>query len=182
MTESSQPSLYVPFETHHRVVYQDPREESVNAQDYARGLAAYLVSQHPQLNIKIVESNGIKCNNVADIHRQLAEMSKNWNLDEDTAAEFPSLVGLAEQGLEPDADSRALSEQLQLAYAYAQHTDVLILVEPLQAVDPQTQSIIFTQLEKRVKKHPVLAQKSKIFIVSETDEVSRRIQRDRSAA
>ncbi len=181
MTELSQPSLYAPFETHHRVVYQDPREEGVDAKEYARGLAAYLHSQHSQLKIRIVENSGIICNTPDDIHRQLAEMSKNWNFDEDAAAEFPRLVGIAEQELDSGVNMQGLCEQLQLAHAYAQHTDVLIVVAPLQSVDSETQSIIFTQLEKRVKKHPVLAQKSKIFIVSETDEVSRRIQRDRSA-
>ncbi|WP_205013248.1 hypothetical protein, partial [Pseudomonas shirazica] len=77
-------------------------------------------SQHSQLKIRIVENSGIICNTPDDIHRQLAEMSKNWNFDEDAAAEFPRLVGIAEQELDSGVNMQGLCEQLQLAHAYAQ--------------------------------------------------------------
>ncbi len=183
MSATSHTPRYEPFDTHHRVVYQDPREEKVDASDYARGLAAYLKDANPQLKIAIVERLEDGELSLVDIHNRLQEFCLNWDLDKDAAAELAHLVGLGGEGKGADAasSSQALAQQLQVAQAYARHTDVLILVEPLATVDEKTQAFIFSQLEKRVKKHPMLAEKSKIFIVSTTDEVNRRIVRDRAA-
>ncbi|MFW0169233.1 ABC transporter transmembrane domain-containing protein [Rothia sp. P4278] len=67
-------------------------------------------------------------------------------------------------------------QRLALARALAQRADTLVLTEPLNSVDEPSQKFILNQLEERAGQPGVLAHIERIYIVSTTMEVERRLK------
>ncbi|MBM7050623.1 hypothetical protein [Rothia sp. ZJ1223] len=170
-----------PFQTHHRVVYQNPADESLTADQYAQALAYSLQQDQPGTRILVIDAQATASTDEDFIDAlplndaEKTELRQLVALDEREAEESQT------QGIDA-REQESLAQRLNLARAYAQDTDVLILSEPLTHVSPEDEAAIYSLLEKRIKKHPLLSAKQKIFIVSSNAEVQERIRRDRNAA
>ena len=69
-------------------------------------------------------------------------------------------------------------QRLALARVLAQDAQILVLTEPLNSVDEPSQRYIYDHLEQHVGQPGLLEKIAKIYIVSTTAEVVRRIERD----
>lgn len=69
-------------------------------------------------------------------------------------------------------------QRLALARALAQQAQIMVLTEPLNSVDEPSQRYIYDRLEEHVGQRGQLGHIEKIYVVSTTAEVVRRIERD----
>lgn len=191
-----------------RIVYINPRNHRLTAQDYAENLAKHLRALTPKnpterRRILLSEPNSMIFAGTLRKHLRLGSVPP-----EDTVAaqaKDEALLQLTDSheiayrlgGRNPEDYYEALitseganlsggqRQRLALARALAQDTQVLILTEPLNSVDEPSQKYIYDRLEECVGKptapelYPgLLARFETIYIVSTTAEVNRRITRD----
>lgn len=188
-----------PFESRHRIVYLDPRSEGMSAQDYSEALAQQLRTQataegDTEARVLLSEPNPMIFAGTLAEHLQLGtkglsqeEMIQLLQLTDSLEIAYrlggnnPEDYLAAEIASEGSNLSGGQRQRLALARALAQDTHTLILAEPLNSVDEPSQKYIYTALEKNIKSHPQLAGLTKLYIVSTTVEVEKRIARDYAA-
>lgn len=189
------------------IIYINPRAHNMTAQDYAQALTAALrtgnsVETPTPHNTQTEERVLLSESNPMIFAGTLQEHLRLGTVPPDTAeaarAKDEFLLKITDSreiahrlgGLGPDdyyaaritSEGANLSggqrQRLALARALAQDAQILVLTEPLNSVDEPSQRYIYDHLEQHVGQPGLLEKIAKIYIVSTTAEVVRRIERD----